>query len=88
MDTAENRQQVLEPSHLYSLPEAMARTGLSKSAFRQARRNGLPVLYFSTRAFVHGQRCLLFIYQTLVSHRGRRYIADNDSTESSVGDSR
>ena len=61
MDTAESRQQVLEPSHLYRLPEAMARTGLSKSAFRQARRNGLPVLYFSTRAFVHGQDLIDFI---------------------------
>ena len=35
--------QMIEPQVLYSLTEAMARTGLGKSAFRQARRSGMPV---------------------------------------------
>ena len=67
------REQVLAPNHLYSLNEAMARTGLSEGAFRNARRNGLTVLYFSTRAFIHWQDLIDFIRsRSKKEHRNAR----------------
>ena len=53
--------QMIEPQVLYSLNEAMARTGLGKSAFRQARRSGMPVRYVSRRAYVLGRDLIEFI---------------------------
>ena len=53
--------QMIEPQVLYSLTEAMARTGLGKSAFRQARRSGMPVRYVSRRAYVLGRDLIEFI---------------------------
>ena len=47
--------EMIEPQVLYSLNEAMVRTGLGKSAFRQARRSGLPVRYVSKRGYVLGK---------------------------------
>ena len=73
MAVSGEREQVLEPNHLYSLTEAMARTGLSEGAFRNARRNGLQVLYFSTRAFIHGQDLIDFIRsRSKKEHRNAR----------------
>ena len=53
--------EMIEPQVLYSLNEAMARTGLGKSAFRQARRSGMPVRYVSRRAYVLGRDLIDFI---------------------------
>ena len=53
--------QMIEPQVLYSLTEAMARTGLGKSGFRQARRAGMPVRYVSRRAYVLGRDLIDFI---------------------------
>ena len=47
--------EMIEPQALYSLNEAMARTGLGRSAFRQARRAGMPVRYVSRRGYVLGK---------------------------------
>ena len=47
--------EMIEPQVLYSLNEAMVRTGLGKSAFRQARRSGLPVRYVSKKGYVLGK---------------------------------
>lgn len=45
----------IRPEVLYRLDEIKRRSGLGAWAFRQARRNGLNVLYLGGRAFVFGQ---------------------------------
>jgi len=46
---------------IYPLTEFQARTGLTDSAMRAARRRGLPVLRSGKRAFVWGQDFLDFL---------------------------
>jgi hypothetical protein len=59
--TPNDREQVIAPDSLYTLDEAMARSGLGKGAFRKARNNGLKVQYYSTRGFVLGRDLIDFI---------------------------
>lgn len=51
----------ISTTEIYPLAEFQARTGLSDSAMRAARRRGLPVLRAGKRAFVFGQDFLAFL---------------------------
>ena len=54
---------VIEPGHLYTLPESKKRTGLGNTAFREAKRRGavLKMLRVGTRCFVRGADLITFI---------------------------
>ena len=60
-DTMGPTGQVIEPTSLYTLSEVMARTGLRKTALRQARRRGLPVHYHGRTAFILGKDLIGFL---------------------------
>ncbi len=51
------------PGRLYTLERAKELTGLGSSAFREARRNGLGVVYFGRRAFVSGDELIRHILE-------------------------
>jgi len=60
-DTTSPTGQVIEPTSLYTLSEAMARTGLRKTSIRRARRQGLPIHYQGRTAFILGKDLIEFI---------------------------
>lgn len=51
----------IRPDVLYRLDEIKRRSGLGSWAFRQARKNGLAVLYVGGRAFVFGQDFIEYV---------------------------
>ena len=53
----------VEPDTLYTLDEIKARLRWSLHSMRQARRNGLKVLYVGGRGFVQGAAVIDFIVQ-------------------------
>jgi hypothetical protein len=56
-----NSPMEIHPDVLYEHSEALRRLRWGKSAFRTARRNGLPVSYISRRAYVYGQDLIDYI---------------------------
>ena len=51
----------IQPECLYSLREAMQRTGWGKSGMRAARRAGLPVKYVGRKAYLLGRDIIDYI---------------------------
>jgi hypothetical protein len=61
---------VIRAGELYPVEEAKRRLGWGSHAMRTARRAGLPVHYYSGRAFVIGDEVIAFIReQGTSSHR-------------------
>lgn len=63
MATSGNHAGEINPSCLYTLDEAKARTGWGKWAFRSARRRGLVVRKVGVRHYVSGKDLITFIEQ-------------------------
>ena len=52
---------LIEPGSLYGITEAMSRLGWGRTAMRNARRDGLEVLYYGKNAYVRGEAIVEFI---------------------------
>lgn len=50
--------QPIQPEVLYRLDDAMKISGLGKSSFRTARKQGLPVKYQSGKGFILGKHLI------------------------------
>lgn len=54
----------IEPQVLYPLEDFEARSGMGKTALRQARRTGLKVRYVGNRGFIFGRDFLNWVDET------------------------